>query len=87
MVPPLGQDRCGGDRTAGVPAALDIGHGSKGQPLCPALWLGFGDELQFWLDFTIKFISLFYDLILGESSRQSPRHVSQTALSSDMAHG
>lgn len=47
-----------------------------------------GNELQFWLDFTIKFISLFYDLILGESSRQSPRHGSQTALSSDMmAHG
>lgn len=53
-----------------------------------------GNELQFWLDFAIRFIPggscqplLFSDLILGESSSQRPRRGRQRSPSSEMAHG
>lgn len=73
-------------------AIQGTGHGPKGQPLCPALWLGiWGMSLHSGQTLLLNpfpvgpagLFSLFSDLILGENSRRSQRHGSQTSVFRD----
>lgn len=78
----------------GRAAAQDAGHRPKEHPLFSNAARRWGMNLNsgqtspfnsFLVDLAGLF-SLFSELILGESSRQSPRHGSQICLSSEMIH-
>lgn len=96
MVQPLGQTECGVNRTeVGRHTCAGYRPWAQGAAALSNLKAGrLENEFEFWPDFTIKLIPngscrplLFSDLILGESSRQSPRPGTSISLPSAIMSG